>query len=78
MIYVRGIGAQSQPDSSVDNPFPLIATNAYLAAIHASPNAPAVSVVQVSNAFSLRPGAVARLRSDTPTPLGWQAEDFPC
>jgi uncharacterized protein (TIGR03437 family) len=61
-IYVAGsvgMGAQSVPDTGFPNPPPTILTHAYLAAIHVSASPAAVNLVQVANAFSLMPGAVA-------------------
>ena len=61
-IYVAGstgLNAQSVPDTGFPNPPPTIATNVYLAAIRVPASVPPVSLVQVSNAFSLMSGRVA-------------------
>jgi uncharacterized protein (TIGR03437 family) len=61
-IYVAGstgLGAQTFPDSGFINPFPLTATDGYLAILRPPASAPLLSLTQVANAFSLVGGAVA-------------------
>lgn len=53
------MGAQTQQYSGFPQPFPLIATDAYLAILTPPAVAPTVSLTQVRNAFSLQPGPVA-------------------
>jgi uncharacterized protein (TIGR03437 family) len=61
-IYVagaNGLRAQTQPDFTFLNPYPPVATDGLLAKLQMPAFAPALSLVEVSNGFSLLPGPVA-------------------
>jgi uncharacterized protein (TIGR03437 family) len=54
-----GMGAQTQQYSGFPNPYPLVATDAYLAILTPPSVAPNLNLARVRNAFSLLPGPVA-------------------
>ncbi len=54
-----GMGAQSQPFIGAYDPYPIVATDSYLAILNPPLQAPPVNLSQVMNGFSLRPGPVA-------------------
>lgn len=61
-IYVGGDvgpGAQTMPDSGFVNPFPLVATDAYLAALQVPQAVPPILLSGAVNAFSLIAGPIA-------------------
>ena len=61
-IYVGGDvgpGSQTMPDSGFVNPFPLVATDAYLAVLQIPQAVPPILLSGVVNAFSLNAGPIA-------------------